>query len=102
MLLILLHVGEDVHVVDGGGALGDGVEEPDEEDELDEEVEGDEGQDEAGELVHNVEKAEHDPVGQPLLVVVSALGLESKEGHEAGVGDAEDASDVGVADAEHD
>ena len=78
------------------------MEEPDKEDELDEEVEGDEGQDEAGELVHDVEKTEHNPVRQPLLVVVSAFGLESEEGHEAGVGNAEDAGDVGVANAEHD
>ena len=101
VLLILLHVGQDVHVVNGSGAAGDWVEQPDEEDQLEEEVEWDECQDESSELVDNVEEAEDNPVCEPLLVIISALRLESQEGHEAGVGNAEKASDVGIADAEH-
>ena len=72
VLLVLLHVGEDIVVVDGGGSLRGRVEEPDEENELEEEVEGDESQNEAGELVDDVKDAENNPVGQPLFVVISA------------------------------
>ena len=102
MLLILLHVGEDVGVVDNGRSIADWVEQPNEEDELEEEVEWDECEDEASELVDNVENSEDNPVGEPLLVIVRTLRLESQEGHEARVGDAEQAGNVGVADAEHD
>ena len=101
VLLILAHVGQDEMIVDGGGALADGVEEPDEEDKLEEVVEGDEAEDESSELVDDVEKTEDDPIRQPLLVVIFLLGLESKERHEAGVGDSEEARNVSAADATH-
>ena len=78
------------------------MEEPDEEDQLEEEVEGDESQDKSGELVDDVEETEDDPVCEPLLVILRTLGLESEEGHGAWVCDAEEAGDVGVTDAEHD
>ena len=73
VLLVLLHIGQDVDVVDGGGTARYWVEEPDEENELEEEVEGDESENKAGELVHDIEESENNPVRQPLLVVVGAL-----------------------------
>ena len=73
MLLVLLHFRKDVPVVDAGGALCVGVEEVDEEDELEEEVERDEVKDEPSELIHDIEKAEHDPICKPLLIIISTL-----------------------------
>ena len=101
VLLVLLHIRQDVRVVNSGGAARNWVEEPDEEDQLEEEVEWDESKDKAGELVDNVEESEYDPVCEPLLIVIGALRLESEEGHEAGVGDTEQARDVSVTDAKH-
>ena len=78
------------------------MEEPDQEAELDEEIEGNKGKDEASELVQDVEQAEDDPVCQPLFVIISTVRLKGEERHEAGVSNAEQASDISVANSEHD
>lgn len=64
-------------------------------------VEWNEGEDDAGELVDDVEGAEADPVGEPLLVVIKPFGLQGQEAHEGWIGNADEVGDIGGADAEH-
>lgn len=92
----------DVVVVYPRGTLALGVEEPDEDGELEHVVEGDEVEDEAGELVDHVEQTEDHPVGEPLLVVAQTVRFEGVEAHEHGVGNTQESSEDGLADAEHD
>jgi hypothetical protein len=66
----------DVAVVYPRGTLALGVEEPDEDGELEQVVEGDEVEDEAGELVDHVEQTEDHPVGERLLVVAQTVRFE--------------------------
>lgn len=78
------------------------MEKPHQEAELEEEVEGNEGENESSKLVQEIEQAEDDPIGQPLLIVVFALRLQSQKAHKNGVGNAQERRDVGRANAEHD
>ena len=101
-ILVLLDKGKDDAVVDGEAALGRRVEEPDERGDFEHVVEGDHSEDEAGELVRDGEKSEGDPVGQPHLVVIGSLRLQSHEGHEAGVGNANDIGEERAANTKDD
>ena len=101
MLLILLHLGKDVILVDEGSSEGGRVEEPYEEGKLEEEVEGNELKDEAGEVVDDIGNTKHNPVCEPLSIITCSVRFKCKEGHEAGIGNAKDASDVGVSDTKH-
>lgn len=56
-----------------------GMVQPGEETNLEEEVEGNPGDEEAGALLHDGGEAEDDPVGQPLLVVGGAVGVDGLE-----------------------
>ena len=99
--MVLVDLGEDNGVVTCGGSESAGVEQVDQESALQEEVEGDEPEDDAGELIDNVKGSKTHPVGQPLLVVVQSVSLEGSETHEGGVGYSEDIGDVGLSDSEH-
>jgi hypothetical protein len=89
-------------VVYPGGTLALGVEEQDEDGELEHVVEGDEVEDEAGELIDHVEQTEDHPVGEQLLVVAQTVRFEDVEAHEHGVGNTQESSEDGLGDAEHD
>ena len=102
VLLILAHVWQNEMIIDGGRALADWVEEPNEEDELEEVVEGDEAEEESSELVDDVEETKDDPIRQPLLIVIFLIGLEGEERHEAGVSDAKEARNVCASNSTHD
>jgi len=91
----------DIVVVYPCGALALGVEEPDKDCELEHVVEGDEVEDEAGELVDHVEQAKDHPVGEPLLVVSLTVRFEGMEAHEHGVCHAQESRQDGLANAEH-
>jgi len=78
------------------------MEQVDKEHELQAEVEGNEGEDDAGELVNNAENAITHPIRQPLLVVIRLLGLEGQETLKGRVANADEGRNVHVADAEHD
>ena len=69
-----------------------GMVQPGEETNLEEEVEGNPGDEEAGALLHDGGEAEDDPVGQPLLVVGGAVGVDGLEGH---VGRVDEGNEVG-------
>ena len=64
------------------------MEEPDEEGELKEEVEWDELEDEAGEMVDDIGDTKHNPVCEPLSIITCSVRFKCKEGHEAGIGNA--------------
>ena len=49
--------------------------EEDEEAKFKEEVEWDECKNEAGPLVDDIKKTEHDPIGEPLLIIVTTITL---------------------------
>lgn len=89
---VLLEEGEDDLIVDDGGTSGLGVEEVDVEGELEEVVEGDEGEGEANEGVHDGEEGVDDPVSQPLLVILAVIS--SFQGLETHVGGVEETDDV--------
>ena len=97
----LFEVRQDEPFVDEGGALDLGEVEEDEEDELEEVVEGDVVEDDGGEMVDYGEEAEDDPVSEPLLLVSGAFGLEGEEAHDLGVDNTEHAGDVDLVEAEH-
>lgn len=71
------------------GASGLGSEQVHEEAELDPVPVGDEGKDAAADVVNEVEEAEDDPVGEPLLVVGFGLGLKGLDALESGVQDSD-------------
>ena len=96
-----LHVGLDQLVVHVGCSAESGMEQPDESCYLQHVVEGDEVEDASGKLVNHCEQAEHNPVGEPLLIIVRAFRLESVETHEHGVGHSDHVGDDGLADAEN-
>ena len=92
-----------VVVVHEGGATDAGVEEGHQEAELDHVVEGNEVEDEASKVVENVEAAEDDPVGEPLLLLlIVVLAVQADEGLESGVRNSDQAGDVAATNAEHD
>ena len=78
------------------------MEQVDQETQFQEVVEWNEGEDNTGELIDNVEGAEAHPVCEPLLVVLKAVGFQSQEAHEGWVSDTDEICDIGGADAEHD
>jgi hypothetical protein len=92
----------DVVIVNPRGTLALEVEEPDEDGELEHVVEGDEMEDEAGELVDHIEQTEDHPVDKPLLFVAQTVRFEGVEAHEHGEGNTQESSEDGLADAEHD
>ncbi len=69
---------------------------------LEEIVEGDEVENESGELIYDVEETKHDPVSKPLCSFSFDSGLESQKAHESGVRNGNDAGDVACSNAEHD
>jgi len=74
-------VGSDELVVDELGSVeAPGKEAPDEEDALEEPVEGDEGDQEVGEELDDAQRREHHPVGQPEGVVVLVPALDGQDG----------------------
>ena len=77
------------------------MEEPDEEGELEEEVEGDELENEAGEMVDDIGDAKHNPVCEPLSIISCSVRFKCEERHEAWVCNAKNACDVGVSDTKH-
>lgn len=75
---------------------GDGELEPEDEDRLESEVPGEVVQDNTGsERLEEVEEAEHDPVSQPLDVVIVTRGLESLDGEVGGDAPANEVGDRG-------
>ena len=78
------------------------MEKENEEGKLEEVVEGNEVENESCELIYDIKDSEHDPVGEPLGAVFFIIGLESKEAHEGGVCDAQQAGNVTCTDAKHD
>ena len=100
-LVDVLHVGLDKLVVHVCCSAEGGVEQPDESCNLQHVVEGDEVQDASGKLVNHGEQAEHNPVGEPLLIIIRSFWLESVETHEHGVSHSDHVGNDGLADAEH-
>jgi len=72
----LQHSGSYDGLVDREGALGGRVEQVDEEAQFEEVVEGNNLEDDARELVDDVEAAETHPIRQPHLVVVKAVAFQ--------------------------
>ena len=62
-------------IVDVDSSLSLGVHHVDKEQQLQEEVEGDQREDETSELIHNLESSKDDPIRQPLLVIINCFGL---------------------------
>jgi len=77
------------------------MEEVDQEAQFQEEVEWDELQDDARELVDDVECTEAHPVRKPLRVVIFSIRLKSNETHEGGVGNTHYIGDIRLSDAKH-
>ena len=75
LYLVFYHQGGDDFLVNHLSSHGHGVEKPNQEAHLDEEVVGDAGQEDWGELVDEGHDPVDAPVGQPLLVVILILGL---------------------------
>ena len=71
------------------------MEQPDQDRNLENVVEGNESEDEPGELVNDIEKAEDHPVSEPLLVVRSVMSLEGVEAHKYWIGNTEEVGDEG-------
>ena len=92
----------DVVVINNGSSLGGGVEEPDKEGHLDKKVKRNEVKDEADVLIKNVDNAKHNPVSEPLSVVVFVVTLKGEEAHEGRVCNTEKASDVSRSKAKGD
>ena len=65
---------------------------PGEEADLEEEVEGDPPDEDAGALLDDGGEAEDDPVREPLLVISGAVGVDGLEGH---VGRVDEGDEVG-------
>lgn len=80
-VLVLLKIGFNKLVEDNGGTEGTRVEEVHVEPELDQVVEGEEGEQVADEAIADGEQTEHDPVGEPLLIVFFASRFECFETH---------------------
>ena len=78
------------------------MEQIDQESNLKEIVEWDELEDDSSELVDNVEGTKAHPIRKPLFVIVSLLRLESDETHESWIGNSDEVSEVGLANAKHD
>ena len=72
-------------VIDVLGTGGGGVHQPDEEEELQEEVEGDQTKDERSKLIDDLEGSVNNPVSEPLFIVFNSAGFESTEAHKGGV-----------------
>ena len=100
-MLVLLDKRKDETFIDVERTSGGGVEAVDQESKLQNVVEGDESEDNSSDLVENVEETKHDPVGQPLFVVISSFTFEGYEGHEGGVGHSHDVGDDGGTYAEN-
>lgn len=92
----------DIVVVNKGGACGWGVEQPDQGGYFKYVVERNECQDESSKLVNNWEEPEHNPVSQPLLIVVFPVWLKSVETHEHGVSYSNQVCKDSLSNAEHD
>lgn len=88
--LVLDQEGAEDAVVDGDSAVEGGDHEPEEEDGLEEEVEGEPVQEDIGEGLDDRNESVHGPVGQPLLVILLLGGLEGLEGTVGGVDEAEE------------
>lgn len=99
---VLLDIGGKVLLVHGLSASGPRMEQVDKEHELQAEVERNEGEDDAGELINNAENTITHPIRQPLLVVLGALRLEGEETLKSRIANANEGRNVNIADAEHD
>lgn len=91
----------NVVVVQPGGAEGGGVLKPKKEGHLEEEIEGNEGEDESSVAVDDRDGAEDNPVGEPLFIITIVIGLKSKETLESGVCDGNGAGNVAFHETEH-
>lgn len=80
-MLVLLKIRFNKLVEDNGGTEGTWVEEVHVEGELDQVVEGEEGEQVADKAIGDGEQAEHDPVGEPLLIVLITSRFERFETH---------------------
>ena len=92
-MLLLSRDGDESEdfLVDQGGTVGLGQPEPDEEGELQQEIEGDVLDEDGGQGLEDDEEGEDDPVGQPLGVVGLLGGVDRLE---RGVGRVPEARDV--------
>ena len=102
VLLVLFHVWQDINVVNEGCSLGCWMEKPHHEDKLQEVVEWNESQNESCEVIKDVEESKHDPISEPLFVVIGTFTLKGQEAHEAWVGNSDGSGNVLVSDTEHD
>ena len=102
VFLVLCKSWDDHGVVHGSGAESWWVEQVHQETQFQEVVEWNEGQDNTGKLIDNVEGTEAHPVCEPLLVVLKAFGFQGQEAHEGWVSNTDEICDIGGADAEHD
>jgi hypothetical protein len=89
----------DVVVVYPRGTLVFEVKEQDKDGELEHVVEGDELEEEAGELFDHFEQTKDHPVGEPLLVVAQTVRLEGVKAHQHGVGNTQESIEDSLADA---
>lgn len=85
--------------VDDAGPHELGMVQPGEEADLEEEVEGDPPDEDAGALLDDGGEAEDDPVREPLLVIGGAVGVDGLEGHVGRVDEGDEVGDeLGPAD----
>ena len=99
-LLVLEEVGQDDPPVDDRGALQRGHA-PQEEDALDQPVEGHPTHQDVGEELQHGEEREHHPVHQPLGVVVLGLALQGLDGRVRRVQEADEVAEQLRPVAEH-
>jgi hypothetical protein len=92
----------EVGVVNPGGALGLGVEEEHEEGELEHVVERNEVENKSSKVIDDLEASEHNPVGEPLLLLLLIVLVEGQEGSEGGVRNSDQAGHVAGTNAEDD
>ena len=74
---------------------------PDEEDELQEEVEGDQAKDERSKLIDDLEGSVNNPVSEPLFIILNTAGFESTKAHKGGVKDADNSGNINLTNAKH-
>lgn len=91
--LVLLQERLDESVVNETCSEGLGMEEVDIESKFEEIVEGDEGKSESDEGVEDSAETVDDPIGEPLLVIISSLGLECLETHVCGIEESNNVTD---------
>ena len=78
------------------------MEQPDQGSYLQYVVERNEWENDSSELVNDREESEHNPVGEPLLIVIFTVWLKSVETHEHGVGNSNQVSKDSLSNAKYD